>query len=387
MVKAQKQELRTVITPLARWKLLDGEAGFDGDIFTIASGKAELRSFCTGETLNLVGGDRLTVPSCPADISGKWGGNYTRRLPLETGPPVGIGLDLKYQGATLQGEVTLPDGKLNIVSGAQSEKSFSIEAVGVIGGKERRLALSGEARKGEIDFQGLETGLSEKPLKLLGEVHRFYIADSALPESALGQPFRFDLTAVSTNIENAAFRLTSGRFPTGVTLDPSGLIAGVPDETGRFDVQLAAEDGLGGSFEQKLTLVVKKMVVVNRFMPAAIVGQPYSTELQVIGGKPPYRFSGIPPKGMVLDAATGKITGTPTTTRDRPSQFTIRDGQNNSEISDVFLEVHGGTILNSHFLPEASLGKPYENKFEIVGNTTPPTWGYLDSISKRSAFS
>lgn len=47
-----------------------------------------------------------------------------------------------------------------------------------------------------------------------------------------------------------------------------------------------------------------------------VVGEPYSSEVTVVGGTPPYTFeiiSGTLPDGLTLDENTGAITGTPTT--------------------------------------------------------------------------
>ncbi|MEJ7712782.1 MAG: hypothetical protein WKF84_23770 [Pyrinomonadaceae bacterium] len=72
---AVDEEVSEVIASSARWRLLDGEAGFDKGTFTIANGEAEVQSFCTGDTIRLAGPNVITLPTCPVDVSGRWQGS------------------------------------------------------------------------------------------------------------------------------------------------------------------------------------------------------------------------------------------------------------------------------------------------------------------------
>jgi hypothetical protein len=56
--------------------------------------------------------------------------------------------------------------------------------------------------------------------------------------------------------------------------------------------------------------------ITTSTLPGATVGTPYAATLTGAGGAPPYTWaiaSGTPPAGLSLDASTGTISGTPTT--------------------------------------------------------------------------
>jgi hypothetical protein len=76
-----------------------------------------------------------------------------------------------------------------------------------------------------------------------------------------------------------------------------------------------------------INLTVTPVVITTSSLPNGKVGQPYSFTLQGAGGTLPYSWSVIPalPQGLTLNAATGTVTGTPTTTSTVSLNFTIRD--------------------------------------------------------------
>jgi hypothetical protein len=378
---------KEIISGSARWRLIDGEGGFDKGTFTVTAGVAEVRSFCTGDTIRLTGPNVLTLPNCAVDISGRWQGAYTRRLPLETGPPVAIILDLRNESGALKGELKTPDGMFNITSARQNSTNFQLEAEGTIAGNPRKIVLSGKITKGDIVFDGTESGMVEKPLRLLGAVRRMYIADSSLLPAVLNQPYNFKLTAVSPDTNAITFRLAGGTLPRGISFDASsGRLIGTPTETGTFKIRVVSNDPDGNVFEQPFTLDVKKMIIATRLLPDAFIGQPYSATLMVAGGQPPYRFSGNVGKGLTLDPSTGQISGTPTSSRSEGSWLTIYDSKNNSETQPVLLHLRTTTILTSHFLPEATQGTPYRTHFKGVGNNIATQWR-MDGENELKLFS
>ncbi|MBI3950270.1 MAG: hypothetical protein HY314_07435, partial [Acidobacteria bacterium] len=69
-----------------RVRVIDGDVGVEretsgqGQMLIAAAGETEVQSFCTGDTLRLVGPSTLGLPTCQFDVSGHWQGAYARRL-------------------------------------------------------------------------------------------------------------------------------------------------------------------------------------------------------------------------------------------------------------------------------------------------------------------
>jgi hypothetical protein len=384
------EEAKETITGSTGWWLIQGEVGIEKGVLMIATGEVEAQSFCTGDTIRLVGPNVISLPTCQVDASGSWRGVYARRLAGGKVTTVAVSLELRKESGLLRGELKTPDGTFNIVSWGQNISGFSLQAEGSVAGKPRKIALDGELTKGNMVFDGREdSGSRDTTYKLTGALRRLYIADGALLPAVLNQPYSFPLTALSPEDHAITFRVTGGPLPRGISLDASsGTLGGTPTELGTFKISVVASDADGDVFEQPLILIVKKIFITTRLLPDASFGQAYSATLQLAGGQPPYRFSGVPPRGLTLDPNTGVISGTPTTTRSNTSYLMVRDGQNNSDAENVSLTVRGTTILTSHFLPDATKGSPYRTQFQVVGNNLPTQWSisggsYINSIGLK----
>ena len=495
-----EKEPDEIISDSTRWKVLDGEAGIEQGMLMVAKGEVEARSFCTGDSVRLVGPHMLSLPTCQPDFSGRWRGAYARRLADGKLNPVEVSLDLRKESGSVRGEVITSEGTFNIVEAYQSGAVINLQAQRMVDGIPIRISLNGSLTKGAIVFGGREPlpGTTQTR-RLKGFVRRLYVAETGLPTAILDQPYNYRLTAFAPEGQPLTFRLATpaitkpeqitwnlyakdlrgrngerftygcpprnpainaaiygtdvytdsssictaalhsglirqaggvvtieikpdagsytastrngitsksygayqgsyvfvrpesnggapGRLPKGLSFDASsGTFSGTPTETGSFDLSVVADDGAGNTFEQPLTLTVKKLAVTNALMPDGIVGQPYSATLEVTGGRGPYSFSGTMPAGLHLDPITGKVSGTPSSTSTGNDRYgnrtfitsfdvTIRDSQDNSESQKVRLTVRGATIMNSHFLPDAQVGVPYRTQFQALGNLSPINW-------------
>lgn len=374
------EEPGEVVTDQAWWRTYQGDAGTDEGVLTVISGQADIRSFCTGDEAQLAGPGTMSLPFCRADSLGRWQGTYGRRIPKASPTPLGINLDLRKEGRYIGGEIATPEGTYKITTFSQSGASTEIKGSGTFSGKQRDIVMYCRTGKGELVFEGYEGTPGEVSVKIVGIVSRVFIADNALPPAILDQPYTFGLIAFSPFSDVLLFSLAEGRLPRGISFDGrTGTFTGSPTETGKFNIRITVTDSAGNSFGQAFTLEVKKLGLLARWLPDAVVGQPYTAQLVVVGGRPPYTFSGGAPPGMTLDPNTGILSGTPTRLDNAIRAVFITDGQKTYEGDRLSLRVRGFAIMDTHYLPPARKGVPYRTKLTAMGQA--PTKWYISPVN------
>jgi hypothetical protein len=139
-----------------------------------------------------------------------------------------------------------------------------------------------------------------------------------LPSAYVDKPYFQSLTAIGGTYPYT-WSLVSGALPTGLTLYPSGSISGTPTQLGSSNFVLQVTDSGSPPYEVPtsvaLNVTPQPLSILGGPLSPAPINVPYHSQIPVSGGTPPFSWSissGQLPPGLMLDAATGYIDGTPT---------------------------------------------------------------------------
>lgn len=206
------------------------------------------------------------------------------------------------------------------------------------------------------------------------------IQPEELPTGVEGQPYEEQLAADGA----APYRWTivDGLLPRGVSLSPSGgIIGGVPAESGTFEFTVRAEDASlpprRGSRPYALTLLPRLELLAK--LEAARVGAPYRAPFQASGGVPPYTFAIVGlPAGLMFDADTGVISGTPLNPYAALRlQVTVADSgaprQEVTQFATLTVKPRGVTIATAE-LPAGKVDTPYRQALVAQDGQPPYSW-------------
>jgi hypothetical protein len=148
------------------------------------------------------------------------------------------------------------------------------------------------------------------------------ISTTALPAGSEGVAYLADIVA-SGGTPPYTWSLATGSLPPGLAMLPnSGVISGSPTSQGTFTFTIAAQDSSPApqTQTQSLTLVIGAplpLAITTSSLLDATLDTTYYAKLVAMGGTPPYAWSisaGALPGGMSLNASTGAISGTSSST-------------------------------------------------------------------------
>ena len=141
------------------------------------------------------------------------------------------------------------------------------------------------------------------------------ILTAALPDGTAGTWLRWEpFRAAPTG---ATVVWSAKGLPKGLEIDrKTGVISGIPEKTGTYDVEVTATSG-GQSATRSYPIVIYESqsgrFAIDEALPEAFVRQSYRHELSTAGGKAAsWKIEdGALPKGMKFNEARGRISGTP----------------------------------------------------------------------------
>jgi large repetitive protein len=205
------------------------------------------------------------------------------------------------------------------------------------------------------------------------------ITTGVLPSGRVGTPYATTLAA-SGGTAPLTWSVTAGTLPAGLSLTASsGVISGTPTTTTTSALTFTVKDASGATATKTLALTVggPNLTITTSTLPAASVGSAYSQTLAATGGASPLTWSisaGTLPAGLSLDAATGVISGTPTSATMASVTVKVADASGASATKALTLKVSAPFSIPTTALRKARVGVAYMQRLAATGGTRPYQW-------------
>ncbi|HEX3841824.1 MAG TPA: putative Ig domain-containing protein [Acidimicrobiales bacterium] len=176
-----------------------------------------------------------------------------------------------------------------------------------------------------------------------------------------------------------AWSVTNGSLPAGLVLDSStGVISGTPTTSGPAAFTITLTDANNQTASQAYTLgILATPSITTPTLPGGEVGAPYSQTVAGTGGTTPYVWSvttGSLPAGLTLNAATGVISGTPTTAGPATFTVTLTDAANQTASQAYTVDILATPAITTVSLPGGEVGAAYSQTLAGTGGSTPYAW-------------
>lgn len=206
-----------------------------------------------------------------------------------------------------------------------------------------------------------------------------------LPAAQVAVPY--DQTVQATGGTGPyGYAVTAGGLPVGLTLEAAtGRITGTPTAGGTFAFTITATDTATSlTVDQAYSLQVDaaSLTLSPASLAAATRGLAYSQSVTATGGTAPYSYTvsaGALPDGLSLNATTGEISGTPTTTGTFAFTVAATDSSTGSgpfSVERAYSVTVGAATLTvtPTTLAAVNQGTAYDVTFQSSGGTGPYTY-------------
>ena len=213
------------------------------------------------------------------------------------------------------------------------------------------------------------------------------ITTTELPTGQVAVPYAASVTAAG-GAAPYTWSVASGSLPPGLVLASStGTVSGTPSQSGKSSFTLQVKDSSQSAVAQPYAVSVapapSPLVISTSLLPNGTVGVAYDATLAATGGTPPYSWSvisGALPPGLLLDAATGAIKGTPTTSGPYAFTVQVKDAaalpQSASQAFTISIAAASLQITTSS-LPSGQVQVSYQTTLAATGGTPPYSWSVV----------
>ncbi len=202
-------------------------------------------------------------------------------------------------------------------------------------------------------------------------MRRIAVNPGSLPGGTVGAVYSQTISATGGS-GTYTFSVTAGAPPAGLSLNPTtGVLAGTPSSAATSTFTVTATDGNGVTGARAYTVTISAGIAVNpAALPAGTAGTPYNQSVTATGGTGAYTFSvsaGALPAGLTLNAATGAITGTPTSAATNSFTITATDGNGATGSRAFTFTVNAAVSVNPATLSAGTLGAAYSQTVSAAG--------------------
>ncbi len=188
----------------------------------------------------------------------------------------------------------------------------------------------------------------------------------------VGTPFSFAITASGSPTSYAASPLPAGLVRNTIT----GVISGTPTTVGNTAVLLGATNATGtGSATLTITVAaagVAPIITNSPLTAAGTVGTPFSYAIVATGSPTSYNATPLP-AGLVRNATTGVISGTPTTAGTTAVTLSATNATGTGNVTLTITVAAAGVapiITNSPLTATGTVGTPFGFTINATGSPT-----------------
>lgn len=199
-----------------------------------------------------------------------------------------------------------------------------------------------------------------------------------LPDAFLGAGYSFTFTS---NAGSPVWSLAPNTSPPpGLTLSAAGLLSGTPTQAGNWTIDVVLADG-ANTVGRRVWLNVSALRVTSPLtLPNGSQNVPYSQQIAVTGGTPPYTWSSncCWPNGITL-SPSGLVSGTTNNVNTWDLWTHVSDSANNNYSPALALNVIGTAPglpnIGALVIPDDfTLGGNRQLRFSTSSGTAPYTW-------------
>ncbi len=204
------------------------------------------------------------------------------------------------------------------------------------------------------------------------------VTTASLPGGTIGTAYQQTLTASGGSGGNT-WSVTLGALPAGLTLAASGSISGTPTTAGTATFTAQVKDSSGTTATKQLSIAIApaSLSVTTASLPGGTVGTAYQQTLAASGGSGGNTWSltvGALPAGLTL-AASGSITGTPTTAGTATFTAQVKDSSGTTATSPLSIAIAPASLtVTTASLPGGTVGTAYQQTLASSGGSGGNSW-------------